>query len=98
MAYLTDVLNAAPAVRDAPGSTCTNGDESMHLRASSHTFVHAANAEELRAATAVVTRAIAAADERDEVLKLVRERAALRRELDVAERVPLAAPSDEQVA
>jgi hypothetical protein len=50
----------------------------------SRPFVHAAGAEELRAAIAAVTRALATTHEHDQVLALVRERAALRRELEVA--------------
>jgi hypothetical protein len=46
------------------------------------TFVHAATVEELLAAIAAVTRALASTHENDHVLELVRERAELRRELD----------------
>jgi hypothetical protein len=45
--------------------------------------VHAANAGELRAAIAAVTRALAVAHKYGQVLELVRERAALRCELEV---------------
>jgi hypothetical protein len=45
--------------------------------------VHLASADELRAANAAATRALAIAHEYDHVLEIVRERAALRRELEV---------------
>jgi hypothetical protein len=47
--------------------------------------VHAASADDLRAAIAAVKRALGMAHERDEVFELVRERAALRRDLQSAE-------------
>jgi hypothetical protein len=62
-------------------STRTNGRESQPFAAPSRPFVHAPGADELHAAISVVTGALAKAHELEQVLDLVRERAALRREL-----------------
>jgi hypothetical protein len=59
---------------------CTNERESQRLRARSLPSVHAPEVDELRAAFANVTRTLGSAPDHDEVLLLVRERAALRRE------------------
>jgi hypothetical protein len=76
---------------------CANGGESEQFAAPSHALVHGASAEELRAAIAAVTRALATAHEQDWVVELVRERAALRRELEVLQ--PTAAePARDRVA
>jgi hypothetical protein len=53
----------------------------MHVGALSSAFVHAPTAKVLRAAIAAVTRTLAIAHEHEQVLELVRERAALRHEL-----------------
>jgi hypothetical protein len=58
-----------------------NGRESEQLATLSRSFVHATTAGELRAAIAAVTRALAVARDRDDVLELARERTALRQEL-----------------
>jgi hypothetical protein len=73
------------AVSERAGS---NGRESVPFGARSRPFVHAASVDELRAAIAAVTRALATARGYDEALELVRERAALRREVDMLARAP----------
>jgi hypothetical protein len=57
----------------------------MNFAPRSRPFVDAATAEQLRAAIANVTRALARVSSSEHVLDLVRERADLRRELDARE-------------
>ena len=60
-----------------------NGGESLPIGALSCSLAHTTSAGELRAAIAVVTGALAVAREHQHALELVRERAELRRELEV---------------
>jgi hypothetical protein len=62
--------------------TVASRRSSRHFRAD---LARHATADELRAAIAAVTHALATVHDRDHVLELVRERAALRRELQAVD-------------
>jgi len=82
-----EIAEKTALVRVERESACTNGRESCSFATRSRTFVHAATVEELRAAIAAVTRALGSGHQRDQILELVRERAALRRELQALQNV-----------
>jgi hypothetical protein len=73
---------------------CTNGHESRQFTPRSGPLVHATSTAELGAAILAVTRALATTHEYGQVLELVRERAALRRELQLLKRDERERPDD----
>ena len=86
-AAFAKIAEKTALVRIGPEGVCTNGRESC-------SFAHPLRPEELRAAVASVTRALASAQERDEVHELVRERATMRRELEALEETVRARPEE----
>jgi len=76
-----EIAEKTALVRVEQWTDCANGRESNQFTAGSRSFAQEASPEELRAAIAAVTRALASSQERDEVFELVQERAALRREV-----------------